>query len=393
MTEKEFRKLVTDLEILSIEKNSLLEKIDKLENILKNNKSNYYEIVEVKKIGSFAKGTLLNDAEEIDVMVVVKTNNDKAFLLNNYFILNDIENVIISNYQDIIKLSNVLRNTTKNIISFTNNNFTINIYVCYEEEYFVKSNMDKHIEFVEIANRDYTYFRNALKIIKYFRDENNIQISGHILEIMLYYALNEYFIDNRYETYLNAFVKTIDEFAKGNKIQASKDIYQKLNVNEESNVKKQYMVLDVANPNINLTDYVTDVSIGEFRKLKKAIQKTIGTKQTLESSATVVLDINPILNNETSDYKWSYKIDGTTFNNNGGSYSNTTDGILTAMYKGLYKGLRAVVDNNLNRKNIEVHSSKGNILKLDASNSEENRSRIRNIESYMENNNITLSFK
>jgi hypothetical protein len=63
------------------------------------------------------------------------------------------------------------------------------------------------------------------------------------------------------------------------------------------------------------------------------------------------------------------------------------------MYKGLYKGLRAVVDNNLNRKNIEVHSNKGNILKLDTSSSEENKSRIRNIETYMENNNITLSFK
>ena len=45
MTEKEFRKLVTDLEILSDEKNELLEKIYKLEEIIKNKKSDYYNIV------------------------------------------------------------------------------------------------------------------------------------------------------------------------------------------------------------------------------------------------------------------------------------------------------------------------------------------------------------
>ena len=119
----------------------------------------------------------------------------------------------------------------------------------------------------------------------------------------------------------------------------------------------------------------------------------VNTVKYPKSKFDSFLDINPILNSDTSECKWSYKIEGTHYHNNGGSYDNTSDGILTAMYKGLYKGLRAVVDNNLNRKNIEVHSNKGNILKLDNSSSEENKSRIRNIEAYMENNNITLSFK
>ena len=140
--------------------------------------------------------------------------------------------------------------------------------------------------------------------------------------------------------------------------------YQKLNIDPTNNVRKQYMVLDVANPNNNLTDYVTDVNVQEFRKLKKALSRVIDTKTTESSSAAVVLDINPILNSDTSEYKWSYKIEGTHYHNNGGSYDNTSDGILTAMYKGLYKGLRAVVDNNLNRKNIEVHSNKGNIFAM-----------------------------
>lgn len=393
MTEKDFRKLVTDLEILSSEKQELIEKINNLEKIIKDHHSNFYELVSIQKIGSFAKGLLLNDADEIDVMAVIKIDNQKAFLLNNNYILNDIENIIIDNYQDIVKYSSVQRNNQQNIISFISHNFKINLYICYESDYFLASNHQKQIEFVEIANRDYTYFRNTLKIIKYFRDEAKIKISGYILEVILYYALNEYFEDNRYETYIKGFIKSIDEFLKGNKIEVSKDIYQKLNIETSSNIKKPYMVIDVANPNHNLTDYVNDVNVSEFRKLKKSLSKIIDTKQNELSTVVVGLDINPILNNQTNEYMWSYKVIGTNYSNNGGSYDNNNNGILTAMYKGLYKGLRAIVDNNLNRKNIEVYSNKGNILKIDNLDSEENKSRIRNITSYIENNNITLTFK
>lgn len=107
---------------------------------------------------------------------------------------------------------------------------------------------------------------------------------------MLYYSLNEYFKDNRYEDYLNGFIKTIDELIKGNKIEVSKDVYQKLNVDSNTNVKKTYMVLDVANPNNNLTDNINDLSIGEYRKLKKVLSKLIDNKNSLSnnSNATIV---------------------------------------------------------------------------------------------------------
>ena len=63
------------------------------------------------------------------------------------------------------------------------------------------------------------------------------------------------------------------------------------------------------------------------------------------------------------------------------------------MYKGLYKGLRAIVDYGLNRKNIEVVCQKGNILKLTANISAENVSRIKNIESYIENNGLVIRYR
>lgn len=393
MTEKDFRKLVTDLEVLSDEKNKINEKIETLEKNLKDKTDEYYKVLEVKKIGSFAKGTLLNDTDEIDVAAVVKINNVRTFVIDNYYILNSIENIIISSYSDITKISNITRNQQRNVITFISSNFKLNVYICYTEGLHNIDIYTKQIEFVEIANRDYTYFRNALKIIKYYRDINKINISGYILEIMLYYSLNEYFRDNRYETYLNGFIKTIDEFSKGNKIQVSKDIYEKLKIDPKNNVKRPYMVLDLTNPNNNLTDNVNDVNIAEYRKLKKAISKIITSSQNQDlSTGTVVLNINPILNQDKNEFAWSYDINLGLLKNSGGSYDNTPEGILTALYKGLYKGLRAIIDNNLNKRNVEIICNKGNILKLDATN-EENRSRIKNIESYINNNDIIVSFK
>ena len=185
----------------------------------------------------------------------------------------------------------------------------------------------------------------------------------------------------------------IDE--EGNKIEVSKDVYQKLNVDSNTNVKKTYMVLDVANPNNNLTDNINDLSIGEYRKLKKVLSKLIDNKNSLSnnSNATIVLNINPLPIKDTNEFSWSYQIEGSNYNNTGGAYQNSEDQLLLAMYKGLYKGLRAIVDNNLNRKNIEVICKKQNILKLTTNVSQENLSRIKNIEAYIENNGLIIKYR
>ena len=147
------------------------------------------------------------------------------------------------------------------------------------------------------------------------------------------------------------------------------------------------MVLDVVNPNNNLTDNINDLSIGEYRKLKKVLSKLIDNKNSLSnnSNATIVLNINPLPIKDTNE--------GSNYNNTGGSYQNSEDLLLLAMYKGLYKGLRAIVDNNLNRKNIEVICKKQNILKLTTNVSQENLSRIKNIEAYIENNGLIIKYR
>ena len=81
MTEKEFRRLVTDLEIQSDERQKLNEYMDLVNNILTQAHFNHCQVIELKKAGSWAKGTMLNDTDEIDLMVVIKLSEAKPLLI------------------------------------------------------------------------------------------------------------------------------------------------------------------------------------------------------------------------------------------------------------------------------------------------------------------------
>lgn len=393
MTEKEFRRLVTDLEILSDERDALNEKLLQISAIIQEHITHHVHIQVIKKAGSWAKGTLLNDAEELDIMVVVEPSGQMPFVLENEAVCNEIVNAFIY-AKEVQKLSDITRNVSRNSIEIKWGNVVIHLFVRYTTGGYLATLDELQIQFTELANRDYTYFRNAVKIIQYYKEEQKINISGYIIEVILYYALNTYFKDNRYEDYLHAFIKALDELMKGKKIEVSKDIYQKLGVNPDNQVKKNYMVLDVANPNNNLVENINDISIGEYRKLKRVLSKLVDTKMNLSmgTSATVILSIQPVPIKESEEFAWHYAIENSDYSNSGGAYPNTPQGLLTAMYKALYKGLRAIVDYNLNRKSIEVRCSKQNILKLTEV-SEENKSRIKTIETYIENNGLVVTFK
>lgn len=395
MTEKEFRRLVTDLEILSEERLELEKSLEFVKELLTKNLSKYINVIDVKKGGAWAKGTMLNDTDEIDILVLVESKLDKPFVLKNEAVLNEIINAFIYEACDILKLSDISKNTQLNIVSIKLSKCIINLHIKYQNEQYLINDVDKQIQFVEIANRDYTYFRNAVKIIKYYKETQKINVSGYIIEILLYYSLTEYFKDNRYESYLGYFIRAIDDFIKGKIIQVTPDIYEKLEVSPIYDNKKKYMILDVSNPKNNLVEGISEININEYRKLKKVLSKLADTKQDLSfgTNAKVVLNINPVAIKNSDEYSWSYTIENSDYHNAGGSYKNTPEEMLTAMYKGLYKGLRAIIDNNLNRKNVEVISNRKDLLKIVDTTSEENRSRIKNIEAYIENNNIVMTFK
>lgn len=397
MTEKEFRKLVSEQEVSKVRKEQILNNIDLIKGILSNNK--YFTLVDIIKSGSLMKNTMIASSNIIDVVVVVNSDINKCFSLINKIIINEIINAIIFNINDIQKLSDIKYDDDKNLISFKLDNDVFNLIIYYPNdstiidlpENYLLDKEEKRNRFVEIANRDYTYFRNTIQIIKYYRDEQKLnQISGYLLEVLLYYSLREYCFDTRYEDYLNAFLKGLDDFIVGKKIEVYDKMYQELGVERQDIVKKGFMVIDVATGVINLSEEVNEIKIGDYRKLKKALSKLVDTK-TIKDLGTgpVKLNVTPTKNSDDS-YCWSYKIEDSSYMGSGGNYTNSTEDTYTAIYKALLKGLKVIIDNNLNRKQVEIISPKQDILSGNDALSNENNARRKNVLAYIDNNQIKI---
>lgn len=395
MTEKEFRKLVTDLEMPRAFKenvNLIIEQIkSNLETELK-----HVELVDLLKIGSLPRVTMLNDETNIDILVTIKYDCNKTFKLLNQLVINNIMTSVAYTFDSIKKPSDVDYNALLNIVSFNIDGLIYNIYVRYANngqediEFTDSEQLKKHILFTELANRDYTYFRNTMVIIKYFRNDQKINISGHILETLLYYSLNEYFKDNHYETYLNAFIRGIDDFLKQKVISVSQDILKKMDVAcDTANVYKGYAIIDPANPALNLVSGIGEIKLNEYRKLKKAISKVIDTSNQDLAKEQVVLNINP--KQEDGKYIWSYEIENSRYHTDGGSFDQTEENYITACLKALSKGLKTIVENNLNKRNIKLVCKYNDILTRSDLLNSENISRRKTIIAYMEVNNITVS--
>lgn len=397
MTEKEFRKLVSDVEVSRHQKDEMGEIIDTIHHILSDNNNLHYDIVNIYRGGSLAKGTMLNSSFDLDIILVVKPTINKTFGLVNKLVLNEIFNAIVINVNNINKVSDLA--CENNILSFKYNNYNIKLLVKYNDESIedLPHSLLERIEqiryrFVEIANRDYTYFKNTIQIIKYYRDEQKItSISGTILEVILYYALKEYCFALRYEDYLNAFVRGLDDFIMGKKIEVPISMYNELGIIPNTDVKKNYSVIDPGTGSINLTSDITEIKLGDYRKLKKAIAKLVDTKSSKEvGSAEVKLNVTPN-KNEDGTYSWCFKIEDTSFMGMGGKYTSSNEDTYTAIYKALLKGFKAIVDNNLNRKGVKIICSKNNILEDNQDLSNENNARRKNVLAFIDNNNITIS--
>ncbi len=395
MTEKEFRKLVTDLEMPRAFKDNVTNNVELIKEELSKSLIKA-TLIDVCKIGSLARSTMLSDEVNVDLMVTLEYESNKTFSLFNQLVINNITNTVAHLFDSIKKPSDIEYNQQLNYVSFNIDNIIYNIYVRYlnnndEDIKFTDSkDIEKHVLFTELANRDYTYFRNTAVIIKYFRNEQKINISGHILEVLLYYSLNEYFKDNHYENYLNAFIRGIDDFLKQKPIKVSNDILKKMEVDLEiAPIFKGYTIVDPSNPSINLVSGITEIKLNEYRKLKKAISKVIDASAQDLSKEQVVLHIDPKL--ENNQYIWSYEIENSRYHTDGGSFAKTEENYITACLKALSKGLKTIVDNNLNKRQIKLVCKYNDLLSRSDLLSSENQSRRKTIIAYMEVNNITIA--
>ena len=104
--------------------------------------------------------------------------------------------------------------------------------------------------------------------------KESIKINSLELEILLYYGLNEYFLqDNRYENYLNVFVRGIDDLFNKKIICLSSDFLNKLGLPMAKSCKDEYRLMDPVYPYDNLCSHISEVQKNEYKKLKKAISK------------------------------------------------------------------------------------------------------------------------
>lgn len=274
MTEKEYRKLISELEVSKEEKSKLEEKAMGIVDFLKTH-IRLIEISSGQRAKDFAKGILIPNECRIPWLVECKKMFSKNELFDNQIVLNEFYQAFALFDDNIIKKSDIYIDENSNTICFKKDDYDIELTIVYKNtELFSYDNEMIRMSLVENANREYTAYRNTLQIIKWLMKKESIKINSLELEILLYYGLNEYFLqDNRYENYLNVFVRGIDDLFNKKIICLSSDFLNKLGLPMAKSCKDEYRLMDPVYPYDNLCSHISEVQKNEYKKLKKAISK------------------------------------------------------------------------------------------------------------------------
>ena len=282
MTEKDFRKVVTDLELTKLNKEETNNFISSLENDLKN-KLHYMKVNSLKKVGNLATSTIYSGCKNLDLMLVFETPVLNSFPLMNQAAINEVWNYFVFEH-NIDKNNQISIDTSSNSIKVTLKSYTLNMLIRFEDTlnyqtiHFIKTD-DLRVSFINLASSEFNLFKNTIQLLTYYRDLNNLdQITDYVISLLLYYGLSENFTKHTYELYLKEFIHAIDDFSKGIKIEQDDETYRNLNVEKVNISKKQYMIIDVADPKVNITNNVGEAYIQELRKFKKIILKLLEAK-------------------------------------------------------------------------------------------------------------------
>lgn len=279
MTEKDFRKIVTDLELTKSTKEEINEFINKLEIDFKANIKNL-EVIEIKKTGTYATGTMYNGSKYLNLIVVFKKPSINSYPLMNQAALNALWNHLVFNY-NIEKINQITINEQTNSIIVSIEKYILTLDIRFVEELNYQVNFfleqdEKRNAFVNLAGNDFNLFKNTIQLITYYKDEANIQsITDYMIELLLYYGLSVNFTRHTYELYLKEFVHAIEDLLKGNKIDQDDDTYRRMNIERINQPKKPYMLIDIANQKVNLVNGIGEAGLNDFKKLRKIILKLI----------------------------------------------------------------------------------------------------------------------
>lgn len=278
MTEKDFRKLVTDLELTKLDKEEIDNLRLKLLDILKKD-IKHFEIDDLVNALSLKWGVSYHNEKEVSFTLIVKNVKINNFPLTNQSLINEVFNALLYNL-NIDKKDNIGYDEVRNAVYVISDGLKINILLRYNEEinyqteYFLVNDDLKH-KFINLAASDFNLFKNTVILIKYLANDSMVDISTYMISLLLYYGLSENFTTHTYEAYLKEFNHSIDDYLKGIKIDQDDDTYRRLEVERINQPKKMYTIVDIANPKINLTANAGEAFSQDLRKLKKSIQKVL----------------------------------------------------------------------------------------------------------------------
>lgn len=276
MTEKDYRKIITDLELNSNDKENIKNFYEQLENKIKEN-IRFFEIEKIIPAGAYTYGTLSHHSKEIDLALIIKNTKNNSFPLMNQIVLNELYNFAVINYQ-INKTSQIKILNQANGIYFETDKYNVTLLIRYIEpldyqtDYYLSQD-ELRTAFMNKANTDFPLFKNTVMLLKHYRDINNIKLSGYIISLLLYYGLCENFTTHSYYAYLKEFVHAVDDFLKEIKIEQDDETYRALKIKKEIISKKGYQIIDIANQSTNLALGFGEAALSDIRKFKKIIAK------------------------------------------------------------------------------------------------------------------------
>lgn len=365
MTEKDFKKIINDQE----SKQSIKTKLNELKDDLVININKYLHdgvIIKESKLGFWNALGIYANTKEIYIALDIETN----IINKNYeynLVLNEVENAMyFLNASKVERLNNGLK------VSLNDVEYIIELRTDYLTPVSYLTNFSR---ILEEKNKTYTLLKNTLFIINHLIEQDEIKdINVLFLTNLFIKALDKENVENKYYKYLSYLQKAIDDFTNN----------------------KKFEIFDLVEENSLMNLNITETKITEYRKLRKAIVKAITVEEEqvkFDSQLEVVVDVNPIFDEASKTFKWHYSLIGKNNENYGGVYKNDETEYQTAVLKGIFKGLKAVVDLNLTKKKIILKCDYEGILTSKMLTNDENKSRMKTINSLIENNYLKVSCK
>lgn len=409
MIEREFKDLVTSLELENLikkEYNSLIK------NIISAIENNISKNIKVEKINIFNEPITEEKQYDLNINVSLK-NKQLPLQLLQFTIMNEIENCILLNLKNNLLFKDnddfdyfIKRDYKNNLITFNLDSFKINIFIFFSKNSISNINallesdslFDYQInveeEYFIYLNKEYQRFGNCIKILKSFVLENKDNvITNKMLKYILSYSLNKYNnknakeFDNSYIGFLSAFSKGLKDLLDNNIIVPTDEEYQKFKVFGMIKPNGRFNIISINNKSNNLLkDFDNSPIIKQFKDLRTKIIMSLP-----KDGNFVTINVTPSYVSKGKTIAWSFIIEGTEVSNGGGEYEYNEDNYYMCCYRAMLKGLQYVAKNKLGN-NIIIKCNTLDPFKA-GNLSYENESRFANILAFIKDNDMMIDYK